>query len=659
MNTISPRFVFPGLWLAAFAFALIPSGGYTLEFFGACVLTIFLWSFLSLASGLKEGWVIPKSRTLAFAGLFFALALSSLLWSEVQPVTLLSVCLFSILPMSFFIGGIRGNEEAFKKIAIVLAVFFFVLGLWAVAQYFFLNDRFMGQARHPLADPSSLGAFFSLALFCAIGWMLYEDRRWRKILAALLVFVLMAGITATVARGAVFAFIPGAILMTVLLWPRVKKARLYLLAIVIGLAAVLTAMEMGTAYKKMGWRIADTVTMKDDVSNHRTLLWESASRMIVETPWLGRGFGTFYLYLPEYKNQAYTAAAYHAHNDPLEFWSDLGIMGPVLFYAFLISAALRTRKALINLDRKNDRDRLIIITTFSALLSMVVHSHVSFNLYTQQILMMAGMVLAVWFFYTGRYAGNKTSVLSVPANTPNILNLSLLALPFLMIGGLFASNIAGEHYTNKASASLFDHDMDAFVENINRAGNVSNGMNYRAYLLAVNVPLTILEAEKTKLTVEEKQKLFDQANGLMGNVIAINPRVASSFYYKGKALELAGEGIMSKDQETIEDYYRDALRLDPMHLGARLSLARWLSAQNRNRNEIYAVMEPGLSMFYITPVATTYYQELAKMYLTDGNYVKAREVMAKMVEFQQRIASTEKHSNTSLPQAVLARDPAE
>jgi len=657
---ISASFLAPILlWLAAFVCSLFPFNDFSLELFAVCVTLTYLWAFVMLARNVQTGWSVPKAAVLTLAGAFWLLTLISLFWSEIKPVTLLATCMFSVMPVTFLVAGTQWDERSFRTVALSMAVIFFALGVWAVVQFLFLADYFGPQAHHPLGDPSSLGALFSLALFCALGWMTYDTNKLRRVLALGLALSLAAGIIATVARGPVFALIPGLIIFLFFGRARVKQARGILLSFILGVALIfgLMSLHRTPGYETMSQRIAKTVMLEGDVSNYRTILWDSTLHLIEQHPWLGTGFGTYFFFIPEYKDPTYTAAVYHAHNDPLEFFAELGILGPILFYVFVIVAALRMAGTMKKLQPAQDKERMILITTFSALVSMVVQSYVNFSLYNISILMLGGLVLAVWFHYSHVVKGDEESALAMPDNYSPWTGKIVLALPFVMLLALFLCNIAGEIFTNRARNELFQGNMQGFANDVNHAMEVAPGMNYRAYILAVNVPLTLLEINKSTMDADHRKELYEQAKRYMNIVLSINPRVQSAYYYLAKAQELAGPDAIPPGEMTPEDLYKKALQLDPMDLASRTGLYDLYVKEKRPRADLYAVMEPAANMFFNTPLAMQYYQTLAKMYMEDGNYVKMKEVMGKMVQFQKRSEESKKYLSMTPMQVIMSHDP--
>ena len=597
---------------------------------------------------------MPRAPVLMLAGLFWLLVVLSAFWAEVNPVAFTAVCFFSLLPLTFFVGVMTGDESYFKKLIPWLAGIFGLLCVWAIIQFFLLNGYFQGQARHPLADPSSLGALFSLALFCALGWVLSDRPAKERKLATALAVLLTCGIFSTVARAPVFGFVPGIIFFCVLLWPKIKERRKEFLIIILAAVAFFALMQTGIQKKyDLGQRLFGTVAMTmENVGNNRIDIWSSAIDMIKDRPLLGTGMGTFFLYYPEYRRASEADGVFLAHNDPLQFWTELGVLGPLLFYAFVIAAAMRTFEALKKI-KQPDENKIVIATIFSALVSMVAQSHVGFNHYNMTILLITGLLLAIWFLRTSRVLGENANPITMPANMPVAANKLFLALPFIMTGWLFMSIMGGEHFANRARDALFAQDMDAFQKNINMAGRVSFNLNYRTYLFAVNVPMTILDYRKDLLTDEQQRKLYDQITAYMGNVLAVNPRAATAFYYLAKVQGMVRPAIIPEGTTPPEEFYKMALAMDPLHLGSRLELFKIYKEQEKPMEDLIAFMEEGLSYTYTTPVVLDYYGALTNLYLEDKNYGKVQGVITRVAEFKKRSDFSQLRQNTSIPQAVL------
>lgn len=646
------------LWVAAFVCALYPVNSYQLQFFTAAQVLLFAWSYTSLSQTLERGWNLPRAAVLIFAGLFWLLVTASVFWSEIKTVSLMGLFFFSALPLTFFIGVMTRDSGFFKNAAYALGVVFGVLSLWAIVQFFFLNAYFGGQARHPLADPSSLGALFSMALFCSLGWLLSARPKKEHICAIVLSVLLVCGILATVARGPVFAALPAIALFAVLLWPQIKAKRRSLLIVLVGALACYALMQTGVQKKfDIGERVLKTVTMQmPDISNNRIEIWSATVDMIKDRPLLGTGIGTYFQYYPEYRRTDDKNGATMAHNDPMQFWAELGLLGPLLFYAFAGAAVFRSIGALKRARADRLDQRIAIVSLFAGLGAMVVGSHVGFNHYNISILMLAGLMLAAWFQITAQATEEPEHKLGMPDTVPAGVNRALMALPFVMAAWMLVSLMAGEYFVNRARGDLFAEKMFDFADNINNANRASQGLNFRAYLLAVNVPMSILEYNGRLMDDEQKTKLYHQVKGYMDSVIALNPRMPNSYYYLARVQGLVPPAAIEQGTPTAEEYYKKALSLEPLYIGARMGLLHLAQDRKAGIKEQIAILEPGLGFMYTVPTVEEYYGELARLYLEDRNYGKAKEVMRHMAEFKKRSTYSLTRQNTSIPQAIMGGD---
>jgi len=86
--------------------------------------------------------------------------------------------------------------------------------------------------------------------------------------------------------------------------------------------------------------------LKEGTIGIRVKIWQGTWRMIVARPLVGWGLGTFLVVYPEYRVPEYflnphaVNATDHAHNEFLELWSEVGIVG-LLIFLVLIFISLR------------------------------------------------------------------------------------------------------------------------------------------------------------------------------------------------------------------------------------------------------------------------------------------------------------------------------
>ena len=210
--------------------------------------------------------------------------------------------------------------------------------------------------------------------------MLGAKEKLHSNMALLLAALIFGGMVCTGSRGAFFAMIPA---LGLLLFAMRVQARQHwrCLSILFTLCAVLFGLTaMGVAANDtLIARVGDTIALNlSDVTSNRTTLWAATFNIIKDYGFFGTGIGTYFLYFPEYRLTEDAWGAYYAHSDPLQYWVELGVLGPILFYTFIVAVTLRTAQAF---KKTSDvTQRLLILTPFCALGAVILHTHVTFNL---------------------------------------------------------------------------------------------------------------------------------------------------------------------------------------------------------------------------------------------------------------------------------------
>ena len=81
------------------------------------------------------------------------------------------------------------------------------------------------------------------------------------------------------------------------------------------------------------------------------------------------------------------------HNDPLQFWAELGLPGIILFYLIIGICGFYMIRFLRQTS-PDDTGRIIPVACFAALGLVLIHSHISFDLYIAAFLPVLGLVMA-------------------------------------------------------------------------------------------------------------------------------------------------------------------------------------------------------------------------------------------------------------------------
>lgn len=603
-------------WFAAVLCAFMPLAAYEAEsfllsFILLCMALIVGVSFLSFSGGLR----ISKSPLIAVGLGFWCLAFISVLLSDVWFVSFIYFCFFSALPLSFLIFFTVKEHQ--KALFFALCILMASLSVISLVSYFTMPSMLVeGRTHWPLANSNSLGGFLSLGFFGALGWMLAAHKRAYSNMALALVLLILAAIFTTGSRGAVVALGGSFLLMMILSGFFAKKHWRCLCFVALG--GVLSFILI-SALKPVGARAPSTLLFETaqgvtSVLHSRPEIWASTWAIIQDHFWTGTGIGTFFLYYPEYRGDDFITAGLMVHNDPLQFWAEMGVFAPVLFYLFIVLACVRMWRTL-RLMGDQDVRRLYVLVPFCAFAALVAHTHISFHFYVLPILMLGGGVLGFWFYQTEEILKGQTY--EIPAN-PLLLKTAMV-IPLVAIIYVFSLWQGSEILLNRAQRAGLDSNIESFADNVNRAGKLSGNKNARALVMASSVSLGILQVNGPLMPLEARQDLYKDGMALLERAQRYNPRLSGIDYNKAALSEaLAAEGGFVENYTPPEIFLTRALALDPLHLPTRRKLAALYDAHGEE-GKAYETLKAGLKWPYKDQDRELYYQELARRALERGD----------------------------------------
>lgn len=315
--------------------------------------------------------LFSRVKTLDLAVLGIALvATLSLSWTRHLDVALTEWRTLIVEPTLFYVilRAARPSRRTLLHCAWVLvgaALIVCAIGLW---RYFAGNDVIVAEAgaRRLISvygSPNNVGLLLGRALPFALALLLVaHDRRARGAwMAALAVMGLTALLTQSV--GALLLGLPIGIAVTLVGYAR-RKALLPLLGIGAALAAGLAALTTVSA------RFANLLDFSSGTNFLRLRLWESAIAIIRDHAFTGIGLDQFlYFYSGEYvrPDAIWDLNLSHPHNIALDFWTRLGLAGPMLL---LLAQVLFWRYALFALSKFRHTDKVGFALTLGLMGSM-------------------------------------------------------------------------------------------------------------------------------------------------------------------------------------------------------------------------------------------------------------------------------------------------
>jgi O-antigen ligase len=143
------------------------------------------------------------------------------------------------------------------------------------------------------------------------------------------------------------------------------------------LAAVL-AMAIWIGPEPVINRFLNLSPQQSGPAGDRKAIWRDTVQLIDGHPWLGTGLGTFPLAYPSVQTAFAGKFVNHAHNDYLEFASELGIPATVLLFGAVFYVLLQSAKTFRG--SKIQFEKTIALGCFGSLFAISLHSLTDFNL---------------------------------------------------------------------------------------------------------------------------------------------------------------------------------------------------------------------------------------------------------------------------------------
>lgn len=564
---------------------------------------------LVLAGGGLDTRAVCASAIAKMMVMFWLLAALSCAWSVAPYLSLIHLGTFSLLPATVLaVLFARDNVRRVFMEAAAWAGGAVVAGaaLWAVLQVFVFPEYLVnGQVRHPFANPNAFAALLGLSFFAVLGLFVESGNHTRRKVYGLFLILTLAGLAAIASRAGSVAFVLGLIVFAALSWRSVRPQLLPLAVILMIGGVIAFIMALIPDKTDVITQLAKLAEGKARSGQVRMDLWHSTWALIGQNPFLGSGYRTFNLMYPGVRALTETnSGGFMAHSDPLQFWAEMGIFAPVLFYAIGVAVLVRVWRSA--------RGPLV-----TALLcgcgAFVLHSHVDFLFYTMPTLMAFGLALAV---LVDRTESTKVvTPLSFARGWSPPMQAAVLVVPvagFLLI--LWPLTM-GEYFTNRAAKMIAANDVEGFAESVNTANRAGMKLNARPFVMAATVPIGVLKARFPAIPPEEQKALFQQAEGLLAAAEARNSMEANVQFHRGELAQFVLPSVLPPDYPLAEQSFIRALEINPLHLPSRLALARIYEAQQDQRRALDTLMA-GIDWPYQAHDATELYrkaEELARV----------------------------------------------
>lgn len=539
------------LFLAGFVLSLFFTGYEDLHYAPA-LLCLLAGACLAVLPAFRRGLQFPAAPPATLLFIFWLYVSLSLSWSSVPYASLVTYLVFLSMPLSFFALTLAPDRQAWiYSTGALLFAALGVLALWAVMQVAFFAETYGNRAHHPFINPNSLAGLLNLGLIPAFGLALYQKKKAWAVLAALFFIALLA----TGSRGAGLSALIAAVILCITLRPGWKP-----LLMTAAAAAILGA---GT------WMIAP-VDFNAHSLHARLDLWDGALQFAQDYIWLGAGLGTFYLYYPSYRAPGVDGSAgQFAHMDPLQFAAEMGLAAPLLFYALALAVLIRTIRAV-----KRTGNKAPVLIPFCALLTLFLHTHITFHLYIMPTLAASGVLLALWYHETAKILPGRSFIPAALKNWQRPFMAAITLAIALLIAAMACSSAWGVYHLRQAKARINAGDSPGFIAAIEKAERFAPRSFIDTEVHLAGLYIDLLSGSVDGLfTMEEQSFMTQQTLALLDNAQAMNPAWAEIDHKRARLYSVAKSEFVPEPEQKAIDAWKAALRKDPAHIRAREGLA--------------------------------------------------------------------------------------
>ena len=563
---------------------------------------------------------------------FIAICGLSLIWSNSFFISLKEIPLFFAGPLLYFIitNNIK-HEQQINRILTTIITVGSLLGIYGIFQYNGIDFSFWA---HNIGRQQVFGLFGNVNYFAeylivplpiAVSLFFVSQNKLKKFLLLIGIISMGASLVATFTRGSYIGFGVSLIFMFFLfVYSRGKrfikdnKSIFIILALMVILFTSLMVIptplnKSGTAIEKIKSRISISQLTQSPSIKRRIATWKFTALMIKDHPLIGSGIGTYKYntlkYQAEFFKQGENRSLYphgfaeKAHNEYLQLWAEMGIIGLIIFIWLIVNYFSFGIKILKKI--KNEHKQGIIIGLMGSVLAVLVDALFGFPLHLPATIILFWVSIGLTIVMGGNKPIQNKDKKSEARKTIFFPVKFFLFLGIIFLSVFLCVTIARPfiartywYYTNKEIKN----------ENYNEAIKISEkALKWDPYLgqiyYDIGKILKIKELYGISLEYFEKAAKYIDYPGLPQDVAiiylkkgqlekaAVWLKKAISYQSNEKTMfplysELGNTYLRLQNYKPAEIAFINALKINPNFINARYGLAGAYLNQNRKNEAI-------------------------------------------------------------------------
>jgi len=358
--------------------------------------------------------------------LFSLVLVLSLFISKTKTVSFQEfIILLSYILIFFLIINNLDKQADFNSFIRLFFIISLLISIYTIIQYYGV-DPYLSDLNSLISDLNSLTStigqknwisnYLAMIFPVAFSYFLFEQSKKNKIILFLLMSVLYVTLMICQSRG---IWISISLTVTIAIYIifkfkfyeifKINKKWLFLLLITFLVITIIYSTDnpLNKSAITVPQRAISTFDEQDPSINTRLLMWKTTFEMIKDRPIFGSGIGAFKMNYLDYQAEflkdnpyyvKYSGKAGEAHNEYLQMWSELGIIGLTIF----IGIILIFYNLIINYLKKNDsdKDKIIVFGLVLGVICFLIHCLFTFPLHVPALGVTFFALLGLTIIYT-------------------------------------------------------------------------------------------------------------------------------------------------------------------------------------------------------------------------------------------------------------------
>ncbi len=376
---------------------------------------------------------------------FIAICIFSLFRSNSPMISIKELPLFLAGPLLYFIiTNNISNEQQINRILNVIVIIGGLFGIYGILQYQGIDFSFwtgnIGRQNvfGLFGNVNYFAEYLIIPLTITVSLFFAPQNKLKKILLLFGMIAMGTSLTVTFTRGSYLGFGASLIFMSFLFLisrsknfvKNNKKIFIIILVAICIITFLLVALtplnKSGTVISKIKSRISISQLTQDYAIRRRIATWKFTILMIKDHPLLGSGIGTYKYntlkYQAEFFEQGENRSLYphgfadKAHNEYLQLWAEMGIIGLGIFIWLIVCYFNYGIKILNKI--KNHYKQAILIGLMGSIVAVLVDGIFGFPLHLAATLVLFWIAIG---FTDAIGTGNKNNILTIKT-TKKIFN---------------------------------------------------------------------------------------------------------------------------------------------------------------------------------------------------------------------------------------------